>query len=101
MKYKTKIQRRKIYQKVLSIFEKDKQGKNPYICQHISILINGGWWQEISEGIRPTKIAIWFPELLQQKPEQAEWSLNWWKDDQTTKRIKALKAAIELTYANN
>lgn len=98
MKYNTKIQRRKIYQKLLKIYQIDL--KVPF------------WGIYCCSGICSNLISIRYncgcpyltdlPELYKQRPRRMYQNSNyWWTKEHKIgilKRINALEKAIELTY---
>jgi len=86
MKYNTKLQRKKIYERILKKFE--TCGDNwEAICVEIQHLANGLFLYEVRQI---------FIEMMQQKPHGVSEGSLWWDEDDVKIRIKALKAAIKL-----
>lgn len=88
MKYNTKLQRKKIYEKALEIWKEKRESGNEmgFLCDSIKDL----------SGVELVDIKNHFPEFMAQKPKpNPRETLTWWMAG-TEVRIKALKAAIKL-----
>lgn len=88
MEYKTKLQRKKIYEKLTIIFELDLNWFT--ICGEVRRITRStilGTYEEMLTN---------FPEIVAQKPKNKAITTHWWPRSDTKPRIKALKAAIEL-----
>ncbi len=101
MKYKTKLQRKKIYEKASDMLNADIQRKGvrsycfPNVCLYISDLAYDNICHDGFDFYNHNVVTL-FPELLKQKPKDKVDGESWWPKNQTKPRIKALKAAIKL-----
>jgi len=89
MKYETKLQRRKIYEKAIKELNKCAKGEALGLCLLLRDLCSHWMLCQFVPGH--------FPEMAAQKPKDT-CGLMWWTDGVKAPRIKALKAAIKLTY---